>query len=586
MRKLGPDYWTLNPDFTMPTIDIKKRDLDTLIGKKLSVDVLEKKLMLAKAELKEYNAETDDLKVELSDSNRPDLWSAEGIARQIRIALSGKPEVYSFFKHTSKATREIRVAKGMRSVRPYIAACTASGIRMNDDVLAQMIQSQDKLSEIFGRKRSTVSIGIYELDRIVFPVDYRLAEPSSLSFIPLGMEEKLTLAQILERHPKGIAYGGIVKPFPQYPVLTDSMDRALSFPPIINSREIGEVKPNTKNVLIEVTGTDLRMTALTLNILAASFSDRGADIEPVLVTYPYETGLGKRVTFPADTSGTFKIALATFSAGLGEDVSSADVKKRLSAYGHRVGAGRGTLSVQAPPYRDDIMHPMDLVEDYAISRGYDSFEPIMPRQSTVGSISRIELLSDIVRGHMVGSGFQEIMSNILCSREELDYALTGGEKLVEVDNVMSLAYSVLRNRVIPSLLNVEAASSKAFYPHRTFEVGEVAVFDANENMGSRTDLNLGAVLSHPGANFSEMHSTLDILLYYLGMEYNLEPAEHPLFIPGRCGRVVSGGTLLGMIGELRPEVLERTQITMPCAAFEISVNKVLTAQMSGKRTGS
>jgi len=586
MRKLDPDYWTLNPDFTMPTIDIKKRDLDTLIGKKLSVDVLEKKLMLAKAELKEYNAETDDLKVELSDSNRPDLWSAEGIARQIRIALSGKPEVYSFFKHTSKATREIRVAKGMRSVRPYIAACTASGIRMNDDVLAQMIQSQDKLSEIFGRKRSTVSIGIYELDRIVFPVDYRLAEPSSLSFIPLGMEEKLTLAQILERHPKGIAYGGIVKPFPQYPVLTDSMDRALSFPPIINSREIGEVKPNTKNVLIEVTGTDLRMTALTLNILAASFSDRGADIEPVLVTYPYETGLGKRVTFPADTSGTFKIALATFSAGLGEDVSSADVKKRLSAYGHRVGAGRGTLSVQAPPYRDDIMHPMDLVEDYAISRGYDSFEPIMPRQSTVGSISRIELLSDIVRGHMVGSGFQEIMSNILCSREELDYALTGGEKLVEVDNVMSLAYSVLRNRVIPSLLNVEAASSKAFYPHRTFEVGEVAVFDANENMGSRTDLNLGAVLSHPGANFSEMHSTLDILLYYLGMEYNLEPAEHPLFIPGRCGRVVSGGTLLGMIGELRPEVLERTQITMPCAAFEISVNKVLTAQMSGKCTGS
>ncbi len=82
----------------------------------------------------------------------------------------------------------------MKSVRPYIAACTATGIRMNDDVLAQMIQSQDKLAEIFGRKRTTVSIGIYELDRIVFPVAYRLAEPSSVSFMPLGMEEKLTLS--------------------------------------------------------------------------------------------------------------------------------------------------------------------------------------------------------------------------------------------------------------------------------------------------------------------------------------------------------------------------------------------------------
>jgi len=565
----------------MPTIDIKKKDLDTLIGKKLSLEVLEKKLMLAKAELKEYIAETDDLKVELSDSNRPDLWSAEGIARQIRIALSGKPESCPFYKPGRKATREIRVAKAMKGVRPYIAACTASGVRMNADVLAQMIQSQDKLSEIFGRKRATVSIGIYELDRIMFPVDYRLAEPSSVSFMPLGMEEKLNLAEILERHPKGISYGGIVKPFSQYPVLTDSMGRVLSFPPIINSREIGEVKATTRNVLIEVTGDDLRMTALTLNILATNFYDRGADVEPVLVTYPYDTELGKRISFPYDTSGKFTVALSKFSAGLGEEVTLADVKKHLGSYGHAVTARAGKVSVVAPPYRDDIMHPMDLVEDYAISRGYDSFEPVMPQQSTVGALSRIEMLSDIVRGHMVGSGFQEFMSNILCSREELDYAMQEGERLVEVDNVMSLAYSVLRNRVLPSLLNVEAASSKAFYPHRIFEVGEVAVFDAQNNMGSTTDLNLGAVISHPGANFSEMHSTLDILLYYLGLEYKLDPAEHPLFIPGRCGRIMASGADLGFIGEVRPEVLERTQISMPSAAFEINLDRILRLSSRG-----
>jgi phenylalanyl-tRNA synthetase beta chain len=559
----------------MPTIDIKKRDLDRLIGRKLSLEALEKKLMLAKAELKEYVAETDELKVELSDSNRPDLWSAEGIARQIRIALAGKPETYPFFKRGKKVRREIRVSREMKSVRPYIAACTASGIRMNDDVLAQMIQSQDKLSEIFGRKRATVSIGIYELDRIEFPVEYRLAEPSSVSFIPLGMEEKLTLAEILERHPKGIAYGSIVKPFAKYPVLTDNRGRALSFPPIINSREIGEVKPETRNVLIEVTGTDQRMTVLTLNILAASFYDRGAAVEPILVTYPYETQMGKQVMFPVDTSGKFTVPLAKFSTGLGEEVSSADVKKHLRSYGHVVGAGQGKISVIVPPYRDDIMHPVDLVEDYAISRGYESFEPVMPQQSTVGSLSGIELLSDTVRGHLVGSGFQEIMSNILCSREELEYAMSEGEKLVEVDNVMSLAYSVLRNRVLPSLLNVETTSSKAFYPHRVFEVGEVAVFDESQNMGSRTDLNVGALISHPAANFSEMHGVLDILLYYLDLDYTLAPVDHPLFMQGRCGTVVVGEVELGIIGEVRPEVLERKQITMPCAAFEINLDKIL-----------
>jgi phenylalanyl-tRNA synthetase beta chain len=103
----------------------------------------------------------------------------------------------------------------------------------------------------------------------------------------------------------------------------------------------------------------------------------------------------------------------------------------------------------------------------------------------------------------------------------------------------------------------------------------VAVFDQDTNMGSRTDLNLGALISHPSANFSEMHSTLDVLLYYLGLEYTLVPAHHALFIPGRCGKIVSAGTELGFIGEIRPEVLERRQITMPCAAFEITLNTIL-----------
>jgi phenylalanyl-tRNA synthetase beta chain len=306
-----------------------------------------------------------------------------------------------------------------------------------------------------------------------------------------------------------------------------------------------------------------------------NFYDRGAEIDPVQVVYPYATDKGTRVTCPYDSPATIKLSLSKFSQALGEDVSVSDLKKRLTSYGHKVKGSRTGLSITYPPYRDDIMHPMDMVEDYAISRGYDSFEPVMPQQSTVGGLSRIELLSDSVRGHMVGAGFQEFVSNILCSREELADGLAAGEDLVEVDNVMSLAYSVLRNRVLPSLLNVEAASSKAFYPHRTFEAGEVAVLDGSANMGTRTDLNLAALIAHPAANFSEMHSTLDVLLYYLGVEYKLKPAENPFFLPGRCGKVITGASEIGFIGELRPEVLERRQITMPCAAFEVNLNAVL-----------
>ena len=83
----------------------------------------------------------------------------------------------------------------------------------------------------------------------------------------------------------------------------------------------------------------------------------------------------------------------------------------------------------------------------------------------------------------------------------------------------------------------------------------------------------------PRPFFSEMHSTLDILLYYLGVGYQLLPAEHPLYTPGRCGAIVAAGAELGFIGEVRPEVLERTQIAMPCAAFEIDLEDQVAARL-------
>ena len=86
---------------------------------------------------------------------------------------------------------------------------------------------------------------------------------------------------------------------------------------------------------------------------------------------------------------------------------------------------------------------------------------------------------------------------------------------------------------------------------------------------------LGALLSHPSANFSELHSFLDLLFYYLGKEYRLEPVGHPSFIEGRVGRVLVGEEECGVIGELHPQVLENWQIAMPCAAFELELNPFL-----------
>jgi phenylalanyl-tRNA synthetase beta chain len=572
----------------VPTISIFKKDFESLLAgsagvrRPVPIERLEEWLMLVKGELKEHVAETGELRIELQDSNRPDLWSCEGIARQIRIKQEGKLKPYPFLSKKSKITKRLMVSTGLERVRPYVAACTAKGYRVTEDGLAQLIQTQEKLADLYGHKRRTVSIGLYQLQKIHFPVTYELVEPDAARFTPLGMETVMTLSEILMVHPKGLEHGHILAGHERVPILRDAKQQVLSFPPIINSREIGEVRPGDDELFIEVTGTDLSMVMLALNIFAANLADRGATIDPIEVVYPQKTPLGKRVVTPQDLGRARTIPLETIEQALGQKLGAQAVKQALEVYGYEVTSRNGSVNAKLPPYRQDLMHAMDVVEDVAMSRGYAEFSPVMPAQFTVGGLSKIEQTSDRVRNLMVGGGFQEIISNILGAPEQyrdwMRLAGTPWGEMVEVDNVMSLSFSCLRQWMLPSLLRVEAASSRAFYPHRLFEAGEVAVPDAQHELGSRTETVLGAMIAHATAHFSEIHSCLEVLFYHLGKDCALEPVPHPSFLEGRAGRIVISGKPIGVIGEVHPEVLECWQIGVPVVAFDLNLTQLLEHQ--------
>src|SRR4249920_2802787 len=125
----------------MPTISIDRQDFEGLLGsslpRPLTTEQIELWLQLVKGELKDHDHATGELRIELQDSNRPDLWSCEGIARQIRIALAGKAAAYPFFK-TKRPTKRLMVSPGLEPIRPYVAACTAVGYRVTGEGLTQL----------------------------------------------------------------------------------------------------------------------------------------------------------------------------------------------------------------------------------------------------------------------------------------------------------------------------------------------------------------------------------------------------------------------------------------------------------------
>jgi phenylalanyl-tRNA synthetase beta chain len=564
----------------MPTISIRRDDLERLIGHHATDKELDIWLPLVKGEVKDVDTATGELRIELQDSNRPDLWCVEGIARQIRCKLQRRPPAYPYLKSRRARPDRLLVDKGLDRVRPFIAACKARGYAVSSEALTQLIQTQEKLAEIFGRKRRTVSIGLYRLSPITFPVSYLLMDPDAASFRPLGYDEPMTLREILEIHPKGLEYAGILEGQERYPLLRDAQGVVLSLPPIINSREIGEVQAGESELFVEVTGTELRMVMLALNIFAANLHDRGATIEPMEIVYPYKTEFGRTIRMPQVFTRPRKIARTQIVNALGTELTMKEVRSSLTSYGYAISGAGERLDVQLPAYRDDVMHSVDVVEDVAVSRGYGSFSPIMPSAFTVGGLARLEQLSDKVRELMVGFGFQEIVSNILSSREELlakmrlDEDHPGG-RLVMIDNVMSQSGECLRQWLLPSLLRVEAASSRSFYPHLLFEVGETAIPDPQAETGSRTELRLCGLLAHSNANFSEAHSVLALLGFYLNTPDAYQPIEHPSFIQGRVAEVHLRKEPAGLIGELHPEVLTRWQIGMPCSMFELALEPFL-----------
>lgn len=573
----------------MPTIEVRLSDLESLLHERLDEKKLETLLEKVKGEVKDFIRAADSVKIELNDTNRPDLWSPEGIARQIRPFMKPWSEAYPFFSRSTSAAQQVHISKDVHTVRPYLAACIARGLTITEPILAQLIQAQEKLADSFGRNRQMVSIGLYRLEKIQFPVTYTLADPETTCFVPLGFETSMSLKQILTGHPKGIEYAGILAGADRYPILLDASGEILSFPPIINSRSLGEVVVGDSALFVEVTGTDLRMVTLAVNIFAANLSDRGAAIEPVRLHYAQETAFGATFQTPYTLSEPLHLQLADLNRVLGESVGMEEASAVLEAYGLTVeSAGDGfsqrgeKMSVTSAPYRDDLMHFIDVVEDFAISRGYHTFVPTLPATFTVGSLTPIERFSDALREAMVGFGFEEVVSNILGSSEDFiqkmrlsrDQAGLRETQIVEIENPMTERFSLLRSWLLPSVLRVEGASSKAFYPHRIFEAGEVARMMPGTAAQTETSVHLAALIAHPNANFSELHAILEALFQRLFVKYVLEPAVHPSFIEGRAGKILIEKQEVGWIGEIHPEVLETWQIGMPTVVFEVALEKI------------
>ena len=565
----------------MPKFETKEKFLFSLLGREYTDDELEQVFPRAKAELDEHDKENGVFKIELNDTNRPDLWSAMGLARLLKNYENPQIRQYDFFSSkcftADNKGRELHVGNRAKEVREFSCGFVASGKTVDEDILLTLIQSQEKLCFNFGRKRKTIAMGIYRNDLIQYPIHYDGADPDKTHFVPLHMEEDLTLREILEKHPKGQEYGYIIKDKPVYPYLYDNAGKTLSMPPVINSAFVGAVEIGDNNLFVEMSGPILKDILLCASIMAVDMADLGFTIEPVKVIYPYETEFGKEITVPYYFQDSQSCTVQEIKHVLGEDINAEDAKDALLRMGVYSVSEGDTIHITCPEYRNDFLHPVDVVEDVMIGFGLENFEPTIPRDFTVGRLTPAEELGRKVKDIMVGMGFQEMIYNYLGSRREyVDNMHIKGDKVIMISNPMSENFEAVRPSIIPSLLESESVSGHATYPHKIFEVGKVAYLEPSDNSGTVTRNSLGFMSADGSVTFNDANSFINTLMYFLRTEYTLAvPEDDPRFIPGRCADIIVGGKKIGIFGEVHPAVLESWGCGMPAIVAEIDLDCLL-----------
>ncbi|MFP3909496.1 MAG: phenylalanine--tRNA ligase subunit beta [Archaeoglobaceae archaeon] len=542
----------------MPVIHLFWDELERLVEK--SRDEILDRLPLLGCDIERMDEETVDIEF---FPNRPDLYSIEGVAR----ALRGFMDVEKGYRQyeVKSSDWELKVEPPVFEVRPRIVCCVVRNIRMKDEVIRSLMDVQEDLHWTIGRNRRKMAIGVHDLSKVYFPLRYTAVD-RDYSFVPLDFHNNMSVGEILTDHPKGKDYSFILEGKDKFPMIIDSKDEAISFPPVINAEKT-RVTEGTTDLFIDVTGFDENVDK-ALNILTSMLADRGGVLEEVKVIYP-----DRSERTPDLTGKEMNIDKQEVEELLGFELSGEEIKDALEKmrFGTEVEVDGDSLKVMIPAYRADVLHEWDVIEDIGIGYGYDRIEPEYPPTTTIGLSHKWNDVKDVAREIMTGLGYMEVISFTL-TNEKMQYQkmlreTRSWEHHTPVMHPITEDHTILRTDILPKLLEILSMNKHYALPQRIFEAGDAII--KMENC-----LKLSACTTHSKANFAEVRSLVQSFMKELDVRWEVEESDDGAFISGRRASIIVNGKEVGVFGELHPQVLNNFYLSTPVAGMEINLSAI------------
>ncbi|MES1905186.1 MAG: hypothetical protein MHPSP_001829 [Paramarteilia canceri] len=418
--------------------------------------------------------------------NRLDLLCPEGLIQNLNV-YSNKSSI-PLYKVSVDQEIKMIVNKNVKDIRPYIRCALLKDVSLNKDSFKNFINYQEKLHSTIAKHRTLASIGTHDFDKIAFPFYYSAQDPSNTSFVALKQKESMNSIELFKILKKDLHLGKylhIIEKNQNFPYVLDKNGNVLSLPPIINS-SLSQIDINTKNILIEVTGTDLQRVEIVFKCIVANYSQycrNQFSVTQIPVVYDSNH---QETTNLIENDVAISVSEICQSIGIEKDVKT--VNQSLQRMSIKSIEKDGLIVASIPWFRSDVINKVDIIADVATGYGLSNVKLTVPKLTCLGSHLPLTKLVNALRIELSQCNIKESLTFTLCSKDDIstnlleDWSVNSQNIALKIDNPKTFEFQVIRTTLIPGLLKTISSNRSLKLPISIFEISDVVHLENNCNL--------------------------------------------------------------------------------------------------------
>jgi len=271
------------------------------------------------------------------------------------------------------------------------------------------------------------------------------------------------------------------------------------------------------------------------------------------------------------------------NALLGTDIEPEEILNILRRLEIEVECRNDIIEARVPTFRLDLLEEIDFVEEVARIYGFDNLPITLPKGNTQGLRTNGQIIEDYAKNILTNVGLNEILTYSFVSPKGLNKIGVSEESImrraIRLINPLGEETSTMRTTMMPNMLEVLARNYNRNVENvKAFEIGRIFIpyeIPVVRLPIERHTLSLG--MYGDKVDFYVLKGVIETLLRKMGIKdfEFLSEKNHSTFHPGRCASVINGNHLLGVFGEVNPDVCESYGIDTRVYLGEMDFNIIM-----------